>query len=88
MLREPQPCARTRDGDVASATCCACGQESVGAGFSNRFFVLHVFVENSEETKLVPLCDTCEHVHEPDTGTRVIVGVTRGVVDLVCRAND
>ena len=88
VLREPQPFSRTLDGEVASATCCACGQEAVGAGFSNRFFVLHVVVENSDDTKLVPLCDTCDHVHEPDTGTSVIVGVTRGVVDLVCREND
>ena len=76
------------DGEVTSARCGVCGQECVGAGFNNRFFALHVWLDGSENAEIVPVCDPCEQRNAPEIGIRVTLDGALGFIDAVFREND
>ena len=81
---------RADNGDVSSAACGRCGRESVGAGFSNRFFSIHVFPRFASNSIIVAVCDACSRHF--DCGDSVYVlsheGTFAGVVDAIVREND
>ena len=87
---EPGRWVRDASGEVASAVCALCRTECVGAGFSNRFFVAHVWSAGASDATLLSVCDPCEASNRAALciGAAVEVGGLRAVVDAIAREND